>query len=107
MAGACGAVAACASAGPASPYRRACASSLREAGLVIVRLQRIVCGGGPGSFAGLRIAVSIAKGLAVGRGIPLFAVASLALIVAGNVSDGPRGVRRYLAPLDAMRGESY
>jgi tRNA threonylcarbamoyladenosine biosynthesis protein TsaB len=34
-------------------------------------------------------------------------VSSLALIVAGNVSDGPRGARRYLAALDALRGESY
>jgi tRNA threonylcarbamoyladenosine biosynthesis protein TsaB len=29
------------------------------------------------------------------------------LIVAGNVKDGPRGVRKYLAVQDAMRGESY
>lgn len=78
-----------------------------DAGTTLEGVDRIVCGAGPGSFTSLRIAASIAKGIAVGRDIPLFAVSSLALIVAGNVSDGPRGVRRYLAALDALRGESY
>lgn len=81
--------------------------ALRDAGQEFSSLQRVVCGAGPGSFTSLRIAASIAKGIAVGRGIPLYAVSSLALIVAGNVSDGPRGPRRYLAALDALRGESY
>jgi tRNA threonylcarbamoyladenosine biosynthesis protein TsaB len=43
----------------------------------------------------------------VGCAIPLYAVSSLALIVAANVKDGPRGPRRYLAALDALRGESF
>lgn len=82
-------------------------AALREAGQSVASLGRVICGAGPGSFTSLRIAASIAKGIAVGRAIPLYAVSSLALIVAGNVSDGPRGVRRYVAVLDALRGESY
>ena len=81
--------------------------ALRDAGYALSTVERVVCGAGPGSFTSLRIAASIAKGLAVGRGLPLYAVSSLALIVAANVSDGPRGARRYLAALDALRGESY
>lgn len=81
--------------------------ALQEAGQDLAAVQRIVCGAGPGSFTSLRIAASIAKGIAVGRGTPLYAVSSLALIVAGNVTDGPRGPRRYFAALDAMRNESY
>jgi len=81
--------------------------ALRAAGTSLKSVGRVVCGAGPGSFTSLRIAASLAKGIAVGRDIPLYAVSSLALIVAGNVSDGPRGVRRYLAVLDALRGESY
>lgn len=81
--------------------------ALREAGASLRSVHRIVCGAGPGSFTSLRIAASLAKGIAVGRGVPLFAVSSLALIVAANVTDGPRGARRYLAALDALRGESY
>ena len=81
--------------------------ALQDSGYDLGAVARIVCGAGPGSFTSLRIAASIAKGIAVGRSLPLFAVSSLALIVGGNVSDGPRGARRYLAALDAMRGESY
>jgi tRNA threonylcarbamoyladenosine biosynthesis protein TsaB len=81
--------------------------ALHDAGFGVDGVKRVVCGAGPGSFTSLRIAASIAKGIAVGREVPLFAVSSLALIVAGNVSDGPRGPRRYLAALDALRGEHY
>jgi tRNA threonylcarbamoyladenosine biosynthesis protein TsaB len=81
--------------------------ALRGAGASLKAVGRVVCGAGPGSFTSLRIAASLAKGIAVGRAIPLYAVSSLSLIVAGNVSDGPRGPRRYLAVLDALRGESY
>jgi tRNA threonylcarbamoyladenosine biosynthesis protein TsaB len=85
----------------------AVSAALREAGAGFGTIERVVCGAGPGSFTSLRIAASIAKGIVIGRALPLFAVPSLALIVAGNVTDGPRGARRYLAILDALRGESY
>lgn len=81
--------------------------ALKDAGQDLQSVDRVVCGAGPGSFTSLRIAASIAKGIAVGRGVPLFAISSLALVVAGNVTDGPRGSRAYLAALDAMRGDSY
>src|SRR5688500_3395532 len=79
------------------------AECLAEAGTQVTGLDRIVCGGGPGSFTSLRVAASVAKGLAVGAGCPLFAVSSLLLIVAHD------GVKpgRYLAVLPAMRGESF
>ena len=85
----------------------AVAEALRSVGASFSSVDRVVCGGGPGSFTSLRIAASIAKGICVGRAIPLFAVSSLALIVAANVTDGPRGPRRYLAVQDALRGESF
>jgi tRNA threonylcarbamoyladenosine biosynthesis protein TsaB len=81
--------------------------AIANAGAGMRDVSRVICGAGPGSFTSLRIAASIAKGIAMGRGIPLYSVSSLALIVAGNVTDGPRGVRKYLAVQDAMRGESY
>jgi tRNA threonylcarbamoyladenosine biosynthesis protein TsaB len=67
-------------------------------------LQRIVCGQGPGSFTSLRIAGSIAKGLALAAGCPLVPVSSLALVVA---SREPLVAGRYLAAIDALRGEHY
>lgn len=66
-------------------------------------IERVVCGAGPGSFTSLRIAASIAKGICHARGIPLFAVSSLSLIVAAAGKE--RG--SYVVALDAMRGESY
>lgn len=85
----------------------AVAAALRSVGASFENVERVVCGAGPGSFTSLRIAASIAKGIAIGRSIPLFAVSSLGLIVAGNVTDGPRGPRRYLAVQDALRGECF
>ena len=76
---------------------------LQRAGIVVTDIARIVCGAGPGSFTSLRIAASVAKGLASGVGIPLFAAPSLALTVAAaGLGDG-----RYISTLDAMRGEAY
>jgi tRNA threonylcarbamoyladenosine biosynthesis protein TsaB len=66
---------------------------------------RIICGAGPGSFTSLRIAASIAKGLAAASSIPLFAVSSLALLAAGTKV--PLAEGRWLSLLDAMRGESF
>ena len=66
---------------------------------------RIVCGAGPGSFTSLRIAASIAKGLASAWKRPVFGVSSLALMVAGTATPVEKG--RWLALLDAMRGESF
>ena len=68
-------------------------------------VQRIVCGAGPGSFTSLRIAASIAKGICHARGIPLFKVSSLALIVASAEDRAKPG--KYMVSLDAMRGESF
>jgi tRNA threonylcarbamoyladenosine biosynthesis protein TsaB len=76
---------------------------MAAAGVSAGDLERVICGAGPGSFTSLRIAASIAKGIAAGAGIPLFAVSSLLLIPSG--SDAAAG--SYLAILPAMRGESY
>jgi len=81
----------------------AVAAALAQAHVTSRDVRRIVCGSGPGSFTSLRIAASIAKGLAFGLGCPLCAVPSLALIVAAA---SPRA-GSYLAALDALRGEMY
>lgn len=68
-------------------------------------IARIVCGAGPGSFTSLRVAGSVAKGLASGYGVELYAVSSLLLTVSGAQPSLPNG--KYLSVLDAMRGEFY
>ena len=79
--------------------------ALAEAELDASRLDRIVCGSGPGSFTSLRIAGAIAKGMAMAAGKPLYAVSSLALMV--GAVDPPLPSGEYVATLDALRGEYY
>lgn len=81
----------------------AVSEALTRAHVEVADVDRVVCGGGPGSFTSLRIAASIAKGIALVNEIPLIAVSSLALIVAA----GRRDPGRYLAVLDAMRGDMH
>lgn len=80
-------------------------SVLSDAGVRPANLGRIACGGGPGSFTSLRIAAAIGKGMAAGRGIPLYTASSLVLLVTGSPAGTMPG--RYLAVLDALRGDVY
>ena len=82
----------------------AVAEVLADAGQTATSVRRVICGAGPGAFTSLRVAGGIAKGLALSTGAPLYAVSSLALLVATGqgVVDG-----RYLAVMNAMRGELY
>lgn len=78
---------------------------LADAQLTPAALGAVVCGAGPGSFTSLRIAASLAKGLAHGAGRPLYAVPSLVLAAAVLPPELPAG--RYLLHADALRGERY
>ena len=83
----------------------AIAECLEEGGVKRGEIARIVCGAGPGSFTSLRVAGSVAKGLAAGYGVELFAVSSLLLTVTG--AKPPLAPGEYLSVLDAMRGEVF
>jgi tRNA threonylcarbamoyladenosine biosynthesis protein TsaB len=50
---------------------------MHKAGIMPNALNGVVCMGGPGSFTGLRIGFSIAKGLALSLGIPFAAIPTL------------------------------
>ncbi len=64
----------------------------------------VACGVGPGMFTGVRVAVATAKGIALGLGVPVLPVSTLAAVAHSlpTTSDTPR-----LALLDARRGEVY
>lgn len=82
----------------------AVAELLDEASLGPGAVERVVCGAGPGSFTSLRIAAAIAKGIALAAVCPIVPVSSLALLVASREPFAPG---RYLAAIDALRGEHY
>ncbi len=75
---------------------------LRECDLEPSALSAVVCGAGPGSFTSLRIAASLAKGLAHGTGAALYAVPSLLLVLPASSPVG-----EYVVHGDALRGERY
>jgi tRNA threonylcarbamoyladenosine biosynthesis protein TsaB len=77
----------------------AIADLLSSAGLELRNLDAIVVVNGPGSFTGVRVGVSAAKGLAQGAGIPVVAISRL------EVLSRKSGVPS--AALDAHRGEVY
>jgi tRNA threonylcarbamoyladenosine biosynthesis protein TsaB len=75
---------------------------LAEAQVAAPALEAIACTGGPGSFTGLRIGLSTAKGLCLALGRPLVLVSSLQALAAR----APSGVTA-VACLDALKGEVY
>jgi tRNA threonylcarbamoyladenosine biosynthesis protein TsaB len=72
-------------------------------GWLLSELAAVVVVHGPGSFTGVRVGVSAAKGLSEAGGVPLIAVSRLALLAA-SVNGGEQRVH---AVLDAGRGEFY
>jgi tRNA threonylcarbamoyladenosine biosynthesis protein TsaB len=76
------------------------AELLDRNGLGYADLERVVTTTGPGSFTGLRIGLSAARGIGLARHIPVIGVSSLVALSLG--APGPATVL-----LDARRGEAY
>jgi tRNA threonylcarbamoyladenosine biosynthesis protein TsaB len=76
---------------------------METSGWVLRELAAIVVVHGPGSFTGVRVGLSAAKGLSEASGVPLVAVSRLALL-SGDAGVGDATV---YAVLDAGRGEFY
>lgn len=81
------------------------AAVLAEAGLGYSELDGLVCGVGPGSFAGVRIGVSFAKGVALAHELPVLGVSSLGLLAEAALAEP--GSDPVLVAIDARMGEVY
>lgn len=82
------------------------AQCLSEAGLVPADIDEVACGVGPGSFTGIRIALSTALGFAFRRGLPVHGVSSLQAVHAHPALLAQRDRPRVVVQ-DALRGEAY
>lgn len=79
---------------------------LRQAGVTMAGVDAVAVSAGPGSYTGLRIGVSLAKGLCYGAGKPLIAVGTLESM-ADAVADRVREDALYCPMIDARRMEVY
>lgn len=82
---------------------------LSNASATLNQLDGIAFNRGPGSFTGLRIACSVAKGLAFARDLPLYPVSSLATIANELVHQNPDILKEHdiLALIDARMQQVY
>lgn len=78
---------------------------LARSGHTMADLDAVVVGRGPGSFTGVRIGISTAKGLACGLGRPLYGTSTLDAAAWSAWLHGVRGLVGVVG--DAMRGEVY
>ena len=81
------------------------AEALREAGMAYADLGAVAVSTGPGSFTGVRVAVSTARGLALALKVPAIGVTTLEALAAEAAAAFPG--RAVLAALDAGRGEIH
>ena len=63
-------------------------------------LNEVLCGYGPGSYTGVRMAVTVAKMISVFMNIPLYTISTLRLMASGS-----KGT--VLSLIDARRGNSF
>lgn len=79
---------------------------LAQRGLRLADCDAIAFGAGPGSFTGLRIACSVAQGLAWGAGKRVIPVGNLTALARRACDDRP-AARRVIAAVDARMREAY
>ena len=77
-------------------------------GISVKDCDAVCVGSGPGSYTGLRVGVSTAKGLAFGAGKPLLAVGTLDILAQSVLCHSERSEESYIVPMiDARRMEVY
>ncbi len=81
---------------------------LQEAGMDIKDCAAVAVSSGPGSYTGLRVGVSTAKGLCFGSGIPLIGIDTLEVIAQGAIDSCKPSDGSLVVPmLDARRMEVF
>jgi tRNA threonylcarbamoyladenosine biosynthesis protein TsaB len=85
---------------------------LSEAGISTEELEAVAVSKGPGSYTGLRIGVSVAKGIAYGASVPLIGIDTTRSMFNGVIADadqkfGTVSTSLFCPMIDARRMEVY
>lgn len=80
-----------------------CSEVLQECGLKAADLDAVCISDGPGSYTGLRVGLSTAKGLCFGAGLKLLSISSLDVLA--DMADGAESA--IVPMIDARRMEVY
>ncbi|MCF8331492.1 MAG: tRNA (adenosine(37)-N6)-threonylcarbamoyltransferase complex dimerization subunit type 1 TsaB [Bacteroidales bacterium] len=80
---------------------------IEEAGIKYQNLDAVAVSEGPGSYTGLRIGVSTAKGLCYARNLPLVSVSTLKAMALHAISEINKKNALYAPMIDARRMEVY
>jgi len=81
---------------------------LKESGCTLAELDAIAVSIGPGSFTGLRIGVSTAKGLAMARNLSIVAVPTLDAVAEGfRLAKNDKATATFCSMIDAKRQEAF
>jgi tRNA threonylcarbamoyl adenosine modification protein YeaZ len=80
-------------------------AALAQAGITREEIECVAVGIGPGSYAGIRIAISIAQGWQLATGVKLLGISSADCVAAQMHERGERGVLNVV--VDAQRGELF
>ncbi|MVA57236.1 tRNA (adenosine(37)-N6)-threonylcarbamoyltransferase complex dimerization subunit type 1 TsaB [Agrobacterium vitis] len=78
---------------------------LDEASIALPSVERVAVTIGPGSFTGIRVGLSAARGLALALGVDIVGISTLAVLAAAERRRG--GAVAVLAAMDAKRDEVY
>ena len=78
-------------------------------GIAVKDCDAVCVSAGPGSYTGLRVGVSTAKGLCFAAGVPLLSVGTLDILAAQAIADClvPEGCTTIVPMIDARRMEVY
>jgi tRNA threonylcarbamoyladenosine biosynthesis protein TsaB len=80
-------------------------AALQQAGLEREQIEGIAVGLGPGSYTGIRVAIAVAQGWQLARGVKTVGISSVEAVAAQAVVAGATG--RCDVVIDAQRGEFY
>ena len=80
---------------------------LDDAGLSVADCDAVCVSKGPGSYTGLRVGVSTAKGLCFGAGIPLLSVGTLDILANSVILSEAKNLKYIIPMIDARRMEVY